>query len=83
MLAKKVAFAEAEQLRLMAEFEAQANLETVTKQQMAHNALHVEAATRAALVAEAKAKLKAKAEARAKAAEEMAFAKTTEKRKQS
>ena len=81
LLAQKVAFAEAEQLRLMDEFEAQSNLETAAKQQSADSALHEEQVARAELVADAKAKLKAKAQARAKVAEQLALEKTAEKRK--
>ena len=81
LLAQKVAFAEAEQLRLMDEFEAQSNLETAAKQQSADSALHEEQVARAELVADAKAKLKAKAQARAEVDEQLALEKTAEKRK--
>ena len=56
-IAQKIAFAETEQLRLMAEFEENAKREAAAAQQVA----------RAELVAAAKLTLKAKAEARAKA----------------
>ena len=76
--AQKIAFAEAEQLRLMAEFEAKNTLANSANDQAANNQAE-DTANHATLVAQAKAKLKEKAEARAKLVREQALAKAEKK----